>query len=416
LEEGKFCIEKGVLLMFKKKIFIILVTLVLVAALSVGCGQKATPTPDPDVEGDQFSGEIKFGAVMSTSGALAAMGSKMADSIRMAEDEINAAGGINGKKLTVLIEDDATDPATSLAAVKKLVEINGVQFVLGPMISGGVNTAGPYVSEKQVLLITPSATSPLLTGAPFRDFVFRTCPSDDLQGTVMAQIALGQDLKKLVVFTMDNMYGVGLGEAAQRALVAGGAEVLEFIKYDENKMDYLTELTRIKGLNPDGVIHVGYNDDARVVYKQALNLGLDEILWVAPDGIYGSGMLVDEASAQFMATAVIGTRPGALEEDAVFEDFASKFRAKYNSDPEVYCDTVYDAVFLLAQAIERAGSEETAVVRDALVEVGQGYQGASGSITFNTGGDRVSGIYEVWKVIEENGEYKFVATDMISME
>jgi len=146
-----------------------------------------------------------------------------------------------------------------------------------------------------VLLISPSATSPTLTGQPWRNYVFRTAPSDALQGKVMAQLAVEEGLKKVVILTMDNPYGVGLGEVAKQAL-AGKAEVLAFIKYDPNKGDYLTELTQIKNLRPDGVLHMGYNDDGRIVYQQAASLGLDKMRWIACDGLYGTGMFKKERS------------------------------------------------------------------------------------------------------------------------
>ncbi|MBC7104858.1 MAG: ABC transporter substrate-binding protein, partial [Firmicutes bacterium] len=196
-----------------------------------------------------------------------------------------------------------------------------------------------------------------------------------------------------------------LGEAVKEAL-AGKAEVLAFIKYDPNKGDYLTELTQIKNLRPDGVLHVGYNDDGRIVYQQAASLGLDNIRWIACDGLYGTGMFKTEAAARFMANAVIGTRAAAPEGTA-YEDFRKAYRAKFNSEPEVYCDTVYDAVRLLALAMQKAGAEDPEKVRQALLEVGKNYQGVSGTITFDEQGDRVSGTYEVWKVVKEGAEYKF---------
>jgi branched-chain amino acid transport system substrate-binding protein len=174
-------------------------------------------------------------------------------------------------------------------------------------------------------------------------------------------------------------------------------------------------LTQIKSLNPDGVIHVGYNDDGVVVYQQALDLGLDTIQWIGCDGVYGTGLFKTEASATFMANAVIGTRPGAPEGEDAYENFVAAFRAKYNEDPEVFCDTVYDAVKLIALAANHAGSEDPAKVRDALLEVGQNYQGASGTITFDEGGDRLGGIYEIWEVVKEDGEFKFKRVDMITL-
>lgn len=390
-----------------RKIIAIVAALALLPAALLGCGQQAPPAEEE---------VVKIGCVLSMSGALGAMGTKMNQAAELAVEEINAAGGINGKQVELLSEDDATDAAMCLTAVKKLVEINGVQLMVAGMTSGAANTIGPYLAERQALALSPSATSPALTGQPWRDWFFRTVPSDAFQGQAMAQLALDEGLQRMVVFAMDNPYGLGLGEAAQGALEEAGVEILAFITYDPAKMDYRTELTKIKGLNPDGVIHVGYNDDGRVVYRQALELGLDTLRWIACDGLYGTGMLETEASATFMNKAVIGTRPAAPEGSAEYEEFRTAFKAKFDAEPEVFCDTTYDAIKLIALAANHAGSEDPAAVQAALLEVGQGYQGASGTITFDAGGDRVSGIYEVWNVVEEGGEFKFTRTDTITLE
>lgn len=392
-----------------RKMMVLVVVLAMLPVTLLGCGQGDQPaTVEEEV--------IKIGCVLSMSGALGAMGIKMADAVTMAVAEINAAGGINGKQIELIIEDDATDAVQALAAVRKLVEINDVQFMIAGMTSGAAKVIGPYLAERQVIAISPSATSPTLTGEPWRDYFFRTAPSDAFQGQAIAQLALDKGLKRLVVFAMNNPYGMGLGEAAQNALIAGGAEVIDFVKYDPAKLDYLTELTHIRGLNPDGIIHIGYNDCGRVVYRQALKLGLDDIQWIGADGVFGTGMLESEATAQFMATAVIGTRPAAPDGAKEHEEFKTNFKAKFNAKPEVFCDTAYDAMKLIAAALNKAGSTEVSAVRQALLDVAQKYPGASGTITFDEGGDRVSAVYEVWDVVEEGGEFKFVRIDTIALD
>lgn len=390
-----------------RKVVVLLAGLALLAGITVGCGGGQETQP---AKGET----VKIGAVMSMSGALGTMGTKCMEAVELAVEEINAAGGINGKQVELFKEDDATDAATSLQAFKKLVEVNDVHLLVGPMTSGAARTVGPYVSERQALTISPSATSPELTGQPWRDYFFRTVPSDALQGKIMAQVALDEGLKKVVIFVMDNPYGVGLGDAVQEAL-EGKAEVLKYIKYDPAKLDYRTELTEIKNLQPDCVMHVGYADDGRVVYKQALDLGLDNIRWIGCDGLYGSGLFQTEAAAQFMAKACMGTRPVGPE-GGKYEEFRQAYKAKYNAEPEVFCDTVYDAVKLIAAACNKAGTEDPAKVREALLEIGKDYNGASGTITFDDQGDRVSGVYEVWKVVKEGDQYKNVRVKLIPVE
>ena len=394
-----------------KKIIALTALLVMLPAVLLGCGKGE----EQKAEEQKAEETIKVGCVLSMSGALGAMGTKMADAVKMAVDEINAQGGINGKEIELFVEDDATDAAQCLNAVKKLHSVDGVKLMIAGMTSGASEAIGPYLAENKILAISPSATSPALTGKPWRDYFFRTAPSDAFQGRAMAELAVNENLSKIVIFAMDNPYGIGLGEAAQQALKEKGIEVLDFVKYDPAKLDYLTELTHIKSLNPDCVIHVGYNDDGRIVYKQALDLGLDNITWIGCDGLYGTGMLETEQSKEFMLKAVIGTRPAAPEGVKEYEEFKAAFKEKYGTEPEVFCDTVYDAMKMLALAIEKAGSTDADAVSAALKEI-KDYQGASGTISFDEGGDRVSAAYEVWDVVEEGGEVKFVRVDTIELK
>jgi len=388
----------------------LIAVLVMLPAVLLGCGEQ-TEQEEPKAEEET----IKVGCVLSMSGALGAMGTKMTGAVKMAVEEINAEGGINGKQVELIVEDDATDAAQCLNAVKKMHSVDGVNLMIAGMTSGAAEAIGPYLAENKVLAVSPSATSPTLTGKPWRDYFFRTAPSDAFQGKAMAELALNEELSKIVVFAMDNPYGIGLGEAAQEALKEKGVEIVDFVKYDPAKLDYLTELTHIKSLNPDCVIHVGYNDDGRIVYKQALDLGLDDIKWIACDGLYGTGMLETEQSKEFMLKAVIGTRPAAPEGVEEYESFKQAFKEKYNSEAEVFCDTAYDAMKIIALAVNNAGSTNADAVSAEMKNV-KDYQGASGSISFDDSGDRVSAVYEVWDVVEEGGEVIFKRIDTIELK
>ncbi|MGO0122772.1 ABC transporter substrate-binding protein [Desulfothermobacter acidiphilus] len=375
-----------------------------------GCGKKpATQETAPSP-----GGEIKLGCVLSTTGQLGPMGKKMADAARLAVDQINARGGVDGKRIKLYLEDDATDQVTALNDVKKLVEVNGVKLLIGGMSSGAAMTIGPFLAERHVFMISPSATSPELTGQPWRQYLFRTCPSDIYQGKLMAQLALNEGLKKAVILAMDNTYGVGLGNEIKKTL-GDKAQVVGYIKYDPNKKDYRSELTQIKQLNPDVVFHIGYNKDGIIIYQQALNLGLDKIKWIGCDGVYGTGMLENPAAAEFMAKTMIGTRPASPDNQA-YEQFRQAYKAKFNAEPEVFCDTIYDAVNLLAQAYARAGGEDAAKIREALLQIGQNYPGVSGNITFDQDGDRVGGYFEVWKVIKKGDKYEFAREKLIEVQ
>lgn len=358
--------------------------------------------------------EIKIGAVVDLTGALAGIGSKIRDGVKLAVKEINDAGGINGVQVKLIVEDGGTDPTKGLEAIKKLVEVDGVKVIVGPMISGAVMAAGPYVAERGVVLISPSSTSPEIAEQDWRAYVLRTCPSDALQGAAMAQLVIEGGYSKVAILVMDNTYGAGIEQIVAKEL-AGKADIVATVRYDPAKLDYLTELQVIKDKNPDAVVHVGYHDDGQIVFKQALQMGLDNIQWILAEGVYAEATLEMTEAAEFMAKAAIGTRLTAPEGLAAYEKFAEAYEKEFGETVGVYTDTVYDATKLVLLAIEKVGADDGAKIKDALREVGQNYQGVSGTITFNELGDRASGDFEVWKVVKEDGEYKYVKVRVISL-
>lgn len=360
------------------------------------------------------SSEIKLGAVMDVTGALSGIGSQIRDGVQLAVNQINAAGGIDGKKVKLYVEDGQTDATAGFEAVKKLVEVTGCKVIIGPMISGAVKAAGDYALQKKILLISPSATSPEILTQAYRQFVFRTVPSDILQGTAMAQLVTEGGYKKVALLVVNNSYGVGMADVLTKQL-AGKATIVATVQYDLTKLDYLTELQTIKDKAPDCVIHVGYGDDAKIVYKQALQLGLSNAQWIAPEGVYADATLSVAETAQFMASSVIGTRPTAPEGLAAFTTFAAAYKAAFNIDPGVYCDGAYDAANLAFAAMKNVGTTDGTKIAAEVLKLAKNYAGASGSITMNSYGDRVSGDYEVWKVVKNGSTYAYAKVKIIKL-
>ena len=384
--------------MLKKAVLVCVALLLILPA--VACG-PALPE------------EIKIGAVMDLTGPLAAIGAKIRDAVVLAVKETNDAGGIKGKPVKLIVEDGATDATQGLEAVKKLVEVNGVQVIIGPMISTAVVAAGPYVAQRGVVIISPSSTAPSIAKQDWREFVLRTCPSDVLQGDAISQIIIEEGYSKLGIIVMDNEYGVGIEEVV-KAKIAGKGQVYATVRYDPAKLDYLTELQSLKDKNLDAILHVGYHDDGQIVYKQALQLGLDNIPWFAVEGVYAEAMFEMAEAAEFMEKAVTGTRLTAPEGLTANEDFNAAYLIEFGTAVGVYCDTVYDATKMALLAIEKVGYDGTKI-KVAIREVGTNYAGASGTITFDELGDRTSGDLEGWKVVKEAGEYKFVKIKIISL-
>jgi branched-chain amino acid transport system substrate-binding protein len=369
-----------------KKLLMVMAVLALLIPV-VGCGPAPAET-------------IKIGVVLDLTGDLGAMGTRILDGARLAADEINAAGGVLGKEVELVVEDGATDPATGFDRVKKLVTVDGVEVITGPMITGTSLLAIPYAQEQQVPLITPSATGIQISETEGKEWFFRTCLRDDAQGMVLADIIVEGNYTRLATIVLDNTYGKGLETAIVERLAEVGwqGEHVVSIHYAEGTKDYRTELQQIKDSNPDVVFACTYCDDGIILFKQALDLGLDEIAWLGCDGNYGSGLFAEPGSAEFMEKAfVAGTR--TVGAGSKYDEFSAAYELAYGEAPQVYCDTMYDAVWAAANAIEAAGVYDGEAIRVALT--GLEFEGATGPISFNELGDRTSGLFEIWDVVED---------------
>ena len=361
---------------------------------------------------------IKIGVLLDLSGDLAPMGARMLNGARLAADEINAAGGVLGKQVELVEEDGATDPATGLDRVKKLIEIDGVQVIAGPMISGSSKLAIPYAAGHEVPLITMSATAFELSELDGTEWFFRACLMDDAQGRVLANVVMDEGYTKLATIVLDNLYGKGVQAAIVEGLENAGweGEVLVSVEYDAAKKDFRTELGLIRDSDPDVVLCVSYADDGIMVFKQALEMGLDEIAWLGCDGNYGSGLFEEPSSAEFMEKAIVaGTRTVGSGDN--YDQFVTAYTENFDEAPEIYCDTTYDAVWAAAKAIEAAGVYDGTAIRVALTELE--FEGASGPISFDENGDRASGTFELWEVVEdpttETG-YKNTQIKLVTLE
>ena len=352
--------------------------------------------------------DIPIGCVMPLSSAPAG-GPNLIKAAQFAVDEINGQGGLDGKKLRLVVEDQGPSAATALYAVHKLVEEQKIQVIIGCVNSEDVMAAGPYLESKGVLLVSPSATSSTLGGYSWSRWAFRVCPGDSLQGGVVSMLIKDRGYKKVAMLIQDTVYGKGIEETAKEQL-KGSAEIVASLRYDPAKLSYLSELNTIKEAGPDCVLHVGLYTDGAVVYAQALKEGMDNIPWIAVDGSYDMPLEKYLDAARFMEKAVTGTVPVPDEQSPVYKAFAYNYKNTYQFDPTVYCDTVYDGINMIAMSLKKANTYNGGAIRDALLAVGNNYHGASGSITFDQSGERVAGSYGIWKVDMQGTQYQFVMT------
>jgi len=382
--------------------FALILLFTAVSALAAGCSPAITPgLPD----------EIPIGCVMPLT-STPSWGPNLVNAAKQAVDELNAGGGIDGKKIVLLVADEGPTPASAAMAVHELVDGKKVQVILGGTTSEAVVAAGPYCAGKNIPLVSPSATSTLISQQGWSRWVFRISPSDALQGGVVAKLIKDGGYKRVATLVQDTIYGRGIEEMAKEFL-KGRTNVVMSLRYDPKKLSYRSELNAIKNENPDCVLCAGYYDDTAEVYKQAAELGLDNIKWIATDGSYDMPLDKYLATAKFMEKAVTGTVPMSDTQSEVYQNFSKNYQVMYNTAPTVYCDTSYDGLNLIARAIQLANTYDGGSIRDALMKAGTDFHGASGAITFDDRGSRMAGTYAVWKVEMQGTQYRFALTGQV---
>lgn len=371
------------------------------------------------------SGPIKIGTLLDYTGALAEFGPPLRNSAELAAKHINDVGGLlGGRKLELVHEDAATAPSTAIDRAKKLIEIDKVPAIVGALASGvTVPVAQTVTIPNNIILISPASTSPLLTYLPDdegKDLLFRTCPSDALQGTVLGKLAAELGYTAAAVIYVNNPYGQGLKDEFKKSFEKRGGRVVgEAAHPEETQPSYVAELRQLTQAQPDVLVAIGYPGHAVIYLKEALERGYtNKFLFV--DGTK-SEKIIEAVGAEALE-GLYGTAPGS-EKTRSLEIFNAEYQRVYNElPPQPFMTNTYDAVILLALAIERAGKAEGLAIRDALrfvanppgeiisagaegltraiqaLKEGQelDYDGAAGSVNLDEHGDVITPI-EVWQ-------------------
>ncbi|MEB3249289.1 MAG: ABC transporter substrate-binding protein [Merismopediaceae bacterium] len=404
-----------------------------------GTGTQGTPPETTGQTGQSSEGAdgLKLGALLPATGDLSAIGQNMPTAAKLAVDTINSCGGVNGKPVTLVIEDDQTDPTAGAAAMTKLAEADKVAGVIGSFASSVSSAAVPIAVKNKVMLISPGSTSPVFTDqakkGDFQGYWARTAPPDTYQAQALAALAAKKGLKNVSTVVINNDYGVGFEKVFVDAVTQAGGQVLNQakpVRYDPKAATLDTEAGQAFANKPQAVAGVLYADTGAVLlqaaYKQGLTKGVTVLL---TDGVYSEDFVKkvgkDEAGKSLIAGA-LGTVPGA--DGKALETFGKTWKEKSGKDITAFVPHTYDAAILLMLAAEAAkqntgpgiqskirevaagpGQEVTdACEALALVKAGKpiNYQGASGNVDIDANGD-VVGSYDVWTV-NPDGSLKVV--------
>jgi branched-chain amino acid transport system substrate-binding protein len=335
---------------------------------------------------------VKIGHVGPVSGAIAHLGKDNEWGARLAIEELNAKGvSINGKKIKfeLVAEDDAADPKQGTAAAQKLVDAK-VSGVVGHLNSGTTIPASKIYSDAGIPQISPSSTNPKYTRQGYKT-AFRVVADDVHLGGTLGRYAVNElKGKSIAVIDDRTAYGQGVAEEFEKAVKAAGGNLVGHEFTTDKATDFMPILTTLKGKKPDIIFFGGMDAVGGPMMKQMKSLGI-KAKFMGGDGICTNEMikLAGDAMADGQVVcAEAGGVDGALKKG--MDDFGAKFKKRFNDDVKLYSPYVYDAVFVMVDAMQRAKSTEPAKYLPELAKT-TGYKGVTGTISFDAKGDIKNG-------------------------
>jgi len=370
-----------------KKIGAVILSAMLTAVLATGCGNNAGNSAGSD--GDT----IKIGADLELTGGQASYGTSVLKGAELAVKEINDAGGVLGKQLELIIGDNASKSEEATQVAQKLITNDKVIAIVGPTTSTNALGVVPIATEKQVLLMSVSATNPKVTvderTGKVNEWAFRAAFIDPFQGQVMANFASNSlNAKKAVIYTdTSSDYSKGLQKFFEETFVKNGGEIVSQESYQQKDSDFKAVLTRIKAANPDIIYLPGYYEEVGKILKQAREMGIT-IPFLGGDG-WDAPQLLEIAGAEALNNTYISNHYSAEDTSEEVVKFVEAYKAANNGEvPDGIGALGYDALKLVANAIEVAGEADPVKIKDALAAT-KDLQLATGKITLNETHDPV---------------------------
>lgn len=322
--------------------------------------------------------EIIIGEYGSMTGDTATFGTSCHEGLMLAIEEINKAGGVLGKQIKVVSEDDRSEPGEAVTAVQKLISRDKVVAVIGEVASTrSMAGAGPCQQNK-IPMLSPASTNPQVTR--MGDYVFRICFTDDFQGMVAAQFAQKKGWKRVAILTdAAQDYSKGLTKVFNETYPKGGGQVVASDNYKSKDNDFQTQLSKIKAANVDAVFMPGYYTDVGNVLRQARQIGLT-VPFFGCDGWDSDKTLALGAIAD---GCYFTNHYSPDDPRPEVQKFIADYKARYGGRvPDAMAILGYDAGRVMADAIQRAGKADPTAIRDALAQT-KDFPGASGKITID---------------------------------
>lgn len=342
-------------------------------ATGLGCGKSGGEAP-------AATDEWKVGSYLSLSGPETQFGVDTREGIELAIDEVNQAGGVKGKRIKILFEDDKSKPEETNNKVLQLIDRDKVVALLGEVASGRSRVGGIAANKKKIPMITPSSTHPDIT--QIGPFVFRVCFTDDVQGQMGARFVVQKLGRKKVglLYAVDDLYSSGLAKEFREEVKRLGAEIVLEKSYLKSETNYTTYIEELRAAKPEAIYAPIYYTAMIPIARQAKAAGLKGDIFTGGDGWNAEELLKD--AGEEMEGAYFTNHSAPDIPWPASQAFNKAYVARYHREPSALAATGYDAAKLLADAIGRSKDGTPESIRQAIQET-RNFQGATGAISID---------------------------------
>jgi len=322
-------------------------------------------------------GDILIGEYGSLTGPQATFGTSTHNGIMMAMDAVNDAGGVKGRKVKILTEDDQSKQEEAALAVTKLISQNNVLAILGEVGSSNSLAAAPICQSNKVPMITPSSTNPEVTKKG--DYIFRVCFTDNDVGENIARYVVQElHFKRAAILTdIKTDYSTGLTATIEKTFASLGGQMVAHASYSNGDSDFRSQLTSIKQANPDIIFLPGYYTDVGQIAIQARDLGMKQ-LFIGGDGWVSPKLI--EIGGKALEGCLYADHYFFEDPTPVVRDFVQNYKTRYGAIPDGMAALAYDAARVMADALNRAQKLDGPSLRDAIAAT-KNFQGVTGTIT-----------------------------------
>ncbi|NLK08277.1 MAG: ABC transporter substrate-binding protein [Firmicutes bacterium] len=351
---------------------------------------------------------FKVGAVGPTTGPVATYGLSVLDAVTLAVEKYNAEGGLLGRQIELIVEDNKADAVETNNAFRKLASRDQVHAIVGAVVTANSIVGSQVAQMMKVPMITPTSTAEKVTLEG--DYIFRSCLIDPVQAVIMANFVYDSlNLREVAILTAQtNDYSVGLTDVFIETFGNLGGKVVAAESYSEGDQDFKAQLTKIRARNPEAVYVPGYYTEAGLIARQMRQLGMEQPI-LGPDGFDSPKLF--EIGGEAILGSYFTNHYSKETEDPVSKQFVADYREKYGVDPDGFAALAYDAALILFEAIERAGEDALSkniaaarqAIRDAMAET-KDLEAVTGTLTFDENRNPVKSAV-ILKVVEDGYEF-----------